>query len=119
MQLRTAVFFIPFFSVCLFAADAGSQPAAPANATTIAQVRRRHIQDEPLNPELEREMARARAKQRYADLKRDSEKLLEIATELKRYVDKSGESVLSLEVIRKAEEMEKLAKDVRKRMRGE
>lgn len=77
------------------------------------------MQDEPLNPELEREMARARAKQRYADLKRDSEKLLEIATELKHYVDKSGDSVMSLEVIRKAEQMEKLAKDVRKRMKGE
>jgi hypothetical protein len=52
-------------------------------------------------------------------LKRDSEKLLELATELKQYVDKSGENVLSMDVIKKCDEIEKLSKSVRGKMKGE
>jgi hypothetical protein len=52
-------------------------------------------------------------------MKRDSERLLVLATELKQYVDKSGEDFLSLEVLRKADEMEKLARQVKNNMRAE
>jgi hypothetical protein len=51
-------------------------------------------------------------------MKRDSQKLLELATELKKYVDQAGENVLSLEVVRKADELEKLARRVKENMRG-
>jgi hypothetical protein len=60
-----------------------------------------------------------REKKRFEEMKRDSQKLLELATELKQYVDKSGEAILSLEVIRKAEEMEKLSRQVKNNMRGD
>ena len=60
-----------------------------------------------------------RAKNRYQSIKRDSEKLLELATELKQYVDKSGESVLSMDVVKKCDEIEKLSKSVRAKMKGE
>jgi len=56
--------------------------------------------------------------QRQADLKRDTEKLLKLSTELKDYVDKSNENVLSLDVLKKAEEIEKLAHSVKVKMRG-
>ena len=49
----------------------------------------------------------------------DAAKLLQVATELKQYVDKTGKDVLSLEVMRKAEEMEKLARQITNNMRGE
>jgi len=52
------------------------------------------------------------------DLKRDAEKLLKLSTELKEYVDKSNENVLSLEVVKRAEEIEKLAHSVKVKMRG-
>src|SRR5476651_2657857 len=68
---------------------------------------------------MQRNMQRQRQKKRYEDMKRDSQKLLELATELKRYVDKSGEDMLSLDVLRKAEELEKLARQVKNNMRGE
>lgn len=58
-------------------------------------------------------------KKRYEEMKRDSEKLLQLATELKQYVDKSGENILSMDVLRKAEEMEKLARQVKNNMRGD
>jgi hypothetical protein len=62
---------------------------------------------------------RARMQERSQQLKKDSAKLLEVATELKQYVDRTDENVLSLEVIRKAEQMEKLARDLKNRMKGE
>lgn len=58
-------------------------------------------------------------KQRQQDLKRDSDKLFDLATELKKYVDKSNENVLSLEVLRKAEEIERLARSVKDKMKGQ
>ena len=75
-------------------------------------------QEETIPKDIADRMARERLKNRYASLKRDSEKLLELATELKQYVDKSGENVMSLEVIKKCDEIEKLSKSVRTKMKG-
>jgi hypothetical protein len=68
---------------------------------------------------MQRAIQKERLKKRCEEMKRDSQRLLELATELKQYVDKSGENVLSLEVVRKAEEMEKLARQVKNNMRAE
>jgi hypothetical protein len=73
----------------------------------------------PPDPDVQHKMEKLRQKQRFEDMKRDSQKLLDLATELKQYVDKSGENVLSVEVVRKAEEMEKLAHQVKNNMRGD
>jgi hypothetical protein len=65
-----------------------------------------------------REMARKVNLQRQEELKKDTEKLLELATELKQSVDKTDENTLSLEVIKKADQIEKLAKSVKDKMKG-
>ena len=65
-----------------------------------------------------KEMARKLNRQRQDELKKDTEKLLELATELKQSVDKTDENTLSLDVIKKAEQIEKLAKSVKDKMRG-
>jgi len=84
-----------------------------------------HIGD--LNPPADEDEARARitrdmekkaAKARAAALKADTDRLLKLSVELKDYVDKADENVLSLDVIKKAEEIEKLAKSVKDKMRG-
>jgi hypothetical protein len=67
----------------------------------------------------ERQLEKERQKQRWQDIRKRSEQLLEIATELKQYVDKSGENVMSIEVIKKAEQMEKLSKDLQRKMKGD
>lgn len=54
---------------------------------------------------------------RHKRMQADAAKLLELSTELKADVDKAGNDELSLEVIRKAAEIEKLAHDVKERMR--
>ena len=73
--------------------------------------------------EAERKMERDRGKklnqERQAELKRDTDKLFQLATQLKQAVEKSNENTLSLDVIKKAGEIEKLAKSVREKMRGE
>jgi hypothetical protein len=67
---------------------------------------------------MEKEMAKKANQERQAALKRDTDKLLALATELKQYVDKSNENMLSLDVIRKADEIEKLAHSVKEKMRA-
>jgi hypothetical protein len=64
-------------------------------------------------------MAKKANQERQADLKRDTEKLLKLATELKEYVDKTNENVLSLNVLKKAEQIEKLAHSVKDKMKGQ
>jgi hypothetical protein len=67
---------------------------------------------------MERDMAKKANEQRQANLRRDTEKLLKLATELKESVDKTTESTLSLDVIKKAEEIEKLARSVKDKMKA-
>jgi len=64
------------------------------------------------------DMEKKAAKERVAALRTDTDKLLKLSVELKSYVDKSDENVLSLDVIKKAEEIEKLAKSVKDKMKG-
>jgi len=63
-------------------------------------------------------MAKKANLERQAALKADTEKLLKLATELKQSVDKTSASVLSVEVVKKAEEIEKLAHSVKDKMKG-
>jgi len=67
---------------------------------------------------MQKKMQKKANEQRQADLKKDTEKLVKLSTELKQYVDQTNENVLSLNVIKKAEEIEKLARSVRTKMRG-
>ena len=64
------------------------------------------------------DMAKKAAKERVAALKNDTDKLLKLSIELKTYVDKSDENVLSVDVIKKAEAIEKLARSVKDKMKG-
>lgn len=115
--------------VCAGSAPACSQNAdEPAAPPTGAQyppysrdIGRPGQPDVP--PEAEHKMEHDRQKkfnqERQADLKRDTDKLLLLASQLKHAVDKSNENTLSLDVIKKAGEIEKLAKSVREKMRGQ
>jgi hypothetical protein len=73
----------------------------------------------PAETELQKRLARQRNQERFARLKKDTDQLLELATQLKKSVDEANDHTLSVEVIRKAEQIEKLAKQVRQKMAGE
>ena len=64
------------------------------------------------------DMAKKANLERQASLKNDTDKLVKLAGELKEYVDKSNENMLSLNVIKKADEIEKLARSVKEKMKG-
>ncbi len=64
-----------------------------------------------------KEAAKKANKERQEEIQRDTEKLLKLATELKEYVGKTDEHILSLDVVRKADEIEKLARDVKEKMK--
>ena len=74
---------------------------------------RRSQEDRDLDAKREKAMNR----DRYERIKRDTDKLLELATQLKEYVDKTNENVLSVDVINKADEIDKLAKSIREKMK--
>lgn len=66
-------------------------------------------------------MEQARLRQAAAERQKcmldDAQRLLVMAQQLKLSVDKSSKDQLSLDVIREAEQIEKLAKQVKERMR--
>jgi hypothetical protein len=56
--------------------------------------------------------------QRQAQLRRDTDKLVALTAELKQNVDKTGPNILSMDVVKKAAEIEKLAKSVEDKMKN-
>ena len=110
-RLYLLIFLLPLFAV----------PGLAQNATP------RPLPRHDVNPPLDEDSARDRithdmekkaAKERVAAIKSDTDRLLKLSVELKSCVDKSDENVLSLDVIKKAEEIEKLAKSVKEKMKG-
>lgn len=71
-----------------------------------------------VSPEIQAQQARLRNNERQKQLVEDTDKLLVLATQLKQDVDKTNKDVLSVDVIRKADEIEKLAHSVKERMKG-
>ncbi len=63
-------------------------------------------------------MVKKQNEKRQEEIKKDTDKLLDLATQLKQYVDKTNEDIISLDVIKKAEQIEKLAKSVKEKMKG-
>jgi len=64
------------------------------------------------------EQQRLRITERQKRLEADTEKLVALTTALKEQVDESNKNVLSLDMIKKAEEIEKLAHSVKERIKG-
>ena len=93
------------------AAAQGQSPKLPSDQKTSPDV----PPENPLAPSAEKRMLEENEK----DIKKKVEKLYELATELKAEVDKTDSSkVLSLNLVRKAEEIEKLAHNIKNRSKG-
>lgn len=102
-----------------------------AMVATIAALRTRTASAVALMPQFrppsseqsqqQREMEDRRQKElnkkRQEEIRDDTQKLFELATELKDAVDKSNEHELSLLVVKKADEVEKLAHKVKEKMK--
>ena len=117
--------FLTFAALLLFLISAAGLPAQQDNPLPPIPPPHTSPGQQPpdngtgLPPDMQKQMQKRANKQRQEELKRDTEKLLKLSTELKQYVDKSNENILSLEVIKKADEIEKLAHNVKNKMRGD
>lgn len=103
------------FALPGFAQTPGGQPQPPPLPRSFPTV---PGDGDETRDRIAHDMEKKAAKERAAAIKTDTDKLLKLSVELKAYVDKSDENVLSLDVIRKAEEIEKLAKSVKDKMKG-
>jgi len=74
--------------------------------------------DDPFAGKLAEQQARSRNADRQKRLVADTDKLLSLATELKQDVDKTDKNTLSVDVVKRADEIEKLAHSVKERMKG-
>lgn len=122
LRFIATLLFLLVSSFCLgqsssFQDSSMGPPPASATAETDPQFRQRRDENAETMRRMEREREKQVNKERMLKIKRDTDKLLALATELKQYVDKTNENVLSVDVIRKAEEIEKLAHSVREKMK--
>jgi hypothetical protein len=119
--VRAKVMGWGFFLILLFAISGWAQSATPRPSTPAQRMSGTAAppdDDDETRDRIARDMAKKANVERQAALKADTDKLVKLATELKAYVDKSNENVLSLEVLKKAEEIEKLARSVKEKMKG-
>jgi hypothetical protein len=111
--LREEVFVsVKLFSIAgLVLLAVGSILFSPAAAPQV------ETRQDPAQKEIQERMTREANKKRQQDIREETDKLFQLATELKAAVDKTNENLLSLEVVRKADEVEKLAKKVKEKMK--
>jgi hypothetical protein len=91
--------------------------AAGATPATIEAAPQNQSEQDRFQKEMQDRMFKQANKKRQEDIKNDTDKLFQLATELKAAVDKTNENMLSLDVIKKAEQVEKLAKKVKENMK--
>ena len=65
----------------------------------------------------QKKQAAAANQQRQLEIRRDTEKMLELTSELKDYLLKNDQTVMSLDAIKKVEQIEKLAHGVKSKMK--
>jgi spore coat polysaccharide biosynthesis protein SpsF (cytidylyltransferase family) len=111
-------------SLTLFGLPASAQSGAPAvnrrPSQPIAAEREAENNSSFRNPHQrfeQEQIARLNA-QRQTQLRIDTEKLVALTAELKQHVDKTGANILSMDVIKKAQEIQKLAKSVQDKMKN-
>jgi hypothetical protein len=66
---------------------------------------------------VQQQQAKAANQQRQVEIKRDTEKMFQLTAELKDSLTKSGEGVVSMDDLKKVEQIEKLAHGVKSKMK--
>ena len=111
-------------SVSLLAARTSAQSQAPLqNLTETQRIAADHeslrgANTDDLRQRLENVGVAHAIAERQPQLRRDTDKLVALTAELKQNVDKTSPNILSMDVVKKAAEIEKLAKSVEDKMKN-
>jgi hypothetical protein len=125
--LRVAMIGVVLTTACSVRVSGGQMfPQAPPTSRQGTQVpgfptpgrNGNPAEPDPMDPHRNEQQEKLRNNDRQKRLVADTEKLLMLATDLKAQVDKSTKDTLSVDVIKKADEIEKLAHSVKERMKG-
>jgi hypothetical protein len=112
---------VPSLLLSLFAVSANSQSRSAADSQKDRGIMLEMLMNNPTSESSERGLLRERnahvLAERQSQLRRDTAKLVTLTAELKEQVDRTSVNLLSLDVIRKAHEIQKLAKSVQDRMK--
>jgi carboxypeptidase C (cathepsin A) len=118
----------PVFFVFLCAILTSSAPSQTVKYVHVPEVEAQKLTAEretqtgsnfaDMESRLQREQIARMVTERQAQLRRDTEKLVALTAELKAHVDKAGTNILSMNVIKKAAEIQKLAKSVEEKMKN-
>lgn len=95
-------------------------PTLPGSASSgsLSPLEQPTVVADPVHAHMDEERMKAMNDDRHKRLSADVDRLLALTNELKSDVDKANKDELSIEVIRKAGEIEKLAHDVQSRMKN-
>lgn len=96
-----------------------SSQSEASSPTTTTQQQTDEKTDDASKPKPAENETKSPEEARQAEIVADSQKLYQLAQELKAEVAKSDKNTLSIAVTKKAEEIEKLAKSLKERMRKE
>ena len=99
--------------------QSGTTPANVPQAQRNAAEREAEINGLSRDPHqrLQQELTTRSMAGRQSQLRLDTAKLVALTAELKQHVDKADPNILSMDVIKKAQEIQKLAKSVQEKMR--
>jgi len=118
--------YLVFAIVALFPLVNQAMAQSPAALTSAVEMQKiaadretmRGATTDDLYQRLEDAGIKSAVAQRQAQLRRDTDKLVALTAELKQNVDKTGPNILSMDVVKKAAEIEKLAKSVEDKMKN-
>lgn len=110
--------------VCATCAAQSSRSSQPALSLAEAQKSAANVEathdrtpDDAMDRLRQQQVANV-IQERHTQLQSDAEKLVALTAELKQHVDKAGTNILSMDVIKKAQEIQKLAKSVQDKMKN-
>ena len=112
LGLLAAILAIPIF------AQSNPPDPAPAGAADKASESTQESKQQAADPKAAPSTPLSLKEMRQAEIEEGTKKLFELSAELRAEVAKTYKESLSLTVLKKAEEIEKLAKSVKEKMKG-
>jgi hypothetical protein len=109
---------LPSGSGVVQAQKTGQQKTTPYSQPSASGLDQPATASDPMHERMDEERMKSANDDRHKRLAADVDRLVSLTGELKSDVDKTTKDELSLEVIKKAQEIEKLAHDVQSRMKN-